>query len=123
MSVIEKLNSFISGRKLEKAVEGKSDKEKFAAVTGITHVSDEMLEDEKSAWFVPGGLFSKSDVNETQTEPEGPAKPTEPETPAEPTEPETPVEPTEPETPAEPTEPETPEDNGQKSEVDIETQG
>ena len=118
MSVIEKLNSFISGRKLEKAVEGKSDKEKFAAVTGITHVSDEMLEDEKSAWFVPGGLFSKSDVNETQTEPEGPAEPTDPETPtepAEPTDPETPAEPAEPtdpetpETPAEPTDPETPE--------------
>ena len=147
MSVIEKLNSFISGRKLEKAVEGKSDKEKFAAVTGMTHVSDEMLEDEKSAWFVPGGLFSKSDVNETQTEPEGPAEPTEPETPetpetpVEPTDPETPetpVEPTDPETPetpVEPTDSETPEtpetpaepteptDDNTGSEVDIETQG
>lgn len=153
MSVIEKLNSFISGRKLEKAVEGKSDKEKFAAVTGMTHVSDEMLEDEKSAWFVPGGLFSKSDVNETQTEPEGPAEPAEPtdpetpetpvepaesetpEMPAEPTDPETPAELTEPtdpetpETPAEPTDPETtaeptePTDDNTGSEVDIETQG
>ena len=135
MSVIEKLNSFISGRKLEKAVEGKSDKEKFAAVTGMTHVSDEMLEDEKSAWFVPGGLFSKSDVNETQTEPEGPAEPTEPETPetpetpVEPTDPETPetpVEPTDsetPETPETPAEPTEPTDDNTGSEVDIETQG
>lgn len=128
MSVIEKLNSFISGRKLDKAVEGKSDKEKFAAVTGLTHVSDEILEDEKSAWFIPGAAFSKSNVNETQTEPEGPAEseptdPETPETPETPTEPETPGTPTEPAEPETSETPETPDNDNTGSEVDIETQG
>lgn len=130
MSAIEKINNFVEGRGLTEVLKDKSDKEKYAAITGRTYVTESTLEEDNAEWFVPGGLFTDGTVNEGNSETPTPTPTPEP-TPEPTPDPEPTPEPT-PEPEPEPTPEPTPDpeptptnddngQNGQNSEVDVES--
>ena len=61
MSVIDKINEFIKGRGWDSILNGKSDVEKYSAITGLTNVNESTLEEKNAEWFIPGGMFIGSD--------------------------------------------------------------